>query len=65
RHDEEAVIDRGSVSNIVSIHYEREDLEGESLHVPDPVKTTKNPTGVSSWDSCTDLTVVSASTIPQ
>uniref|UniRef100_A0A8D0EXF6 Uncharacterized protein n=1 Tax=Strix occidentalis caurina TaxID=311401 RepID=A0A8D0EXF6_STROC len=63
RHDEEAAIDRGSESNIVSIHCEREDLEGESLHVP--LKTTKNPTGVSSWGSCTDLTVVSASTIPQ
>uniref|UniRef100_A0A663LPQ3 Anion exchange protein n=1 Tax=Athene cunicularia TaxID=194338 RepID=A0A663LPQ3_ATHCN len=28
RHDEEAVIDRGRVSNAVNIHYEREDLEG-------------------------------------
>ena len=34
RHDKEAAIDRGSVSNIVNIHYEREDLEGESLHMP-------------------------------
>uniref|UniRef100_A0A8C0ERR6 Band 3 cytoplasmic domain-containing protein n=1 Tax=Bubo bubo TaxID=30461 RepID=A0A8C0ERR6_BUBBB len=31
RHDEEAAIDRGSVSNIVSIHYEREDLEGHRI----------------------------------
>uniref|UniRef100_A0A8C8AXG4 Anion exchange protein n=1 Tax=Otus sunia TaxID=257818 RepID=A0A8C8AXG4_9STRI len=28
RHDEEAEIDRGNVSNVFSIHYEREDLEG-------------------------------------
>uniref|UniRef100_A0A663NE00 Anion exchange protein n=1 Tax=Athene cunicularia TaxID=194338 RepID=A0A663NE00_ATHCN len=33
RHDEQALIDQGRVSNIVSIHYEREDLEGESLQV--------------------------------
>uniref|UniRef100_A0A8C8E5S9 Anion exchange protein n=1 Tax=Otus sunia TaxID=257818 RepID=A0A8C8E5S9_9STRI len=28
RHDEEAVIDRGRVSNVVNIHYEQEELEG-------------------------------------
>ncbi|XP_074785867.1 electroneutral sodium bicarbonate exchanger 1 isoform X2 [Athene noctua] len=28
RHDEEAVIDRGRVSNVVNIHYEKEELEG-------------------------------------
>ncbi|XP_074777666.1 electroneutral sodium bicarbonate exchanger 1-like [Athene noctua] len=28
RHDEEAVIDQGRVSNLANIHYEREDLEG-------------------------------------
>ncbi|CAM9155138.1 unnamed protein product [Bubo scandiacus] len=28
RHDEEAEIDQGNVSNVFSIHYEREDLEG-------------------------------------
>ena len=31
RHDEEAVIDQGRTSNVVSIHYEKEELEGESL----------------------------------
>lgn len=31
RHDEEAVIDRGRTSNVVNIHYEKEELEGESL----------------------------------
>lgn len=31
RHDEEAVIDRGRTSNAVSIRYEKEELEGESL----------------------------------
>lgn len=31
RHDEEAVIDRGRRSNAVSICYEKEELEGESL----------------------------------
>ncbi|XP_051497370.1 electroneutral sodium bicarbonate exchanger 1 [Apus apus] len=28
RHDEEAVIDRGRTSNVVNIHYEKEELEG-------------------------------------
>ncbi|KAM6231292.1 electroneutral sodium bicarbonate exchanger 1-like [Spheniscus humboldti] len=28
RHDEEAVIDQGRTSNVVSIHYEKEELEG-------------------------------------
>ena len=31
RHDEEAVIDQGRTSNVVNIHYEKEELEGESL----------------------------------
>lgn len=30
RHDEEAVIDQGRTSNVVNIHYEKEELEGES-----------------------------------
>lgn len=29
--DEEAVIDQGRTSNVVNIHYEKEELEGESL----------------------------------
>uniref|UniRef100_A0A8D2QEF3 Anion exchange protein n=1 Tax=Zonotrichia albicollis TaxID=44394 RepID=A0A8D2QEF3_ZONAL len=31
RHDEEAVIDQGRTSNVVNIHYEKEELEGEIL----------------------------------
>lgn len=30
-HDEEAVIDQGRTSNVVNIHYEKEELEGGSL----------------------------------
>uniref|UniRef100_A0A663NAI1 Uncharacterized protein n=1 Tax=Athene cunicularia TaxID=194338 RepID=A0A663NAI1_ATHCN len=39
RHDEEAVIDRGRVSNVVNIHYEKEELEGESLLRKDSAPT--------------------------
>uniref|UniRef100_A0A8C4KUN7 Uncharacterized protein n=1 Tax=Dromaius novaehollandiae TaxID=8790 RepID=A0A8C4KUN7_DRONO len=28
--DEEAVVDQGGTSNVVNIHYEKEELEGES-----------------------------------
>jgi len=31
RPDEEAVIDQGRTSNVVNIHYEKEELEGESV----------------------------------
>uniref|UniRef100_A0A8B9MC78 Uncharacterized protein n=1 Tax=Accipiter nisus TaxID=211598 RepID=A0A8B9MC78_9AVES len=45
RHDEEAVIDRGRRSNAVSICYEKEELEGESLSLPRQSRaTTVSPT---------------------
>lgn len=36
RPDEEAVVDQGRTSNVVNIHYEKEELEGQSRLFPLP-----------------------------
>lgn len=38
RADEEVVVDQGGTSSVMNIHYEKEELEGESVDISVSVK---------------------------